>query len=94
MSAEERRRYLARESPEETYRAHIDWLAGAKFDPDVELFTPESRRYLLGFPLSTAYRHFILFGEYGKSHRIVRRGDRAVLDGDNRKLMIRGAKGL
>jgi uncharacterized protein len=79
MNAEERSRYLARKSPEETYSAYLDWLAGSKFDPEVDLFTPESRRYLLGFPLTPAYRHFIFFGEYGKSHRIVRRGDRAVL---------------
>jgi uncharacterized protein len=79
MSAQEKSRYLARESPEQTYSAYLDWLAGTKFDPEVDLFTPESRRYLLGFPLTPAYRHFILFGEYGKSHRIVRRGDHAVL---------------
>ena len=79
LSAEEKKRYLARESPEDTYNAYLAWLAGNKYDPDIDLFTPESRRYLLGLPLSPAYRDYILFGEYGKSHRIVRRGDRALL---------------
>lgn len=79
MSEEERSHYLARKSPEDTYSAYLGWLSEAKYDPDVELFTQESRRYLRGLPLTRAYRHFILFGEYGKSYRIVQRGGLAIL---------------
>jgi hypothetical protein len=80
MSDEERARYRARKTPAETYAAYLAWLAlPGGFDPDVELFTPDSRAYLSRFPMTAPYREFILMGEYGKTHRIVQRGPLALL---------------
>lgn len=79
MSEKDRDRYRGGKTPAETHAAYVAWMAHSVFDPDVELFTPASRRYLAGLPLSPAYRHFILFGEYGKSYKVIERGDLAVL---------------
>ena len=80
MPEEERARYRAKKTPAETYTAYLAWLArpGA-FDPDVEIFTPDSRAYLSRFPMTSPYREFILMGEYGKAHRIVQRDSLALL---------------
>lgn len=49
------------------------------YDPDVELFIEQSRRYLSKLPITPAYRHFILFGEYGKRYRVIERDGLALL---------------
>lgn len=80
MSEEERARYRAKSTPAQTYAAYLAWLARpGDYDPDVDLFTTPSRGYLSRFPLTEPYRQHILFGEYGKSHRIVQRDSLALL---------------
>lgn len=75
----ERERLRPGATPAQTYATYLAWLSAPQFDPQVEFFTPPSRQYLAQFPISKAYRDFILFGEYGKAHRIVERGDLALL---------------
>jgi uncharacterized protein len=65
-------------SPAETYTSYIDLLAAANWNPDADLFTAESRQYLRQFPLSRAYRDFILQGEYGKAWRVETSDGRAL----------------
>jgi hypothetical protein len=79
MSDEDRSRFRAQKSPADSHQAYLAWLAHPLFDPDVDLFTEGSRKYLSRLPLSPAYRHFILFGEYGKRYRAVERDDLALL---------------
>ncbi len=79
MSEEERDRYRAQDSPAGTFQTYLAWLAHPAFDPDVDLFTAESRTYLARLPISPAYRHFILFGEYGKGYEVVQRDGIALL---------------
>jgi uncharacterized membrane protein YgcG len=66
-------------SPQGTYANYLQVIADPIWNPQVDLFTAASRSYLAGFPLSPAYQQFILLGEYGKRHRIVERGDLALL---------------
>lgn len=79
MGEAERARFRAQDSPAATYAAYLAWLSHPVFDPDVDLFTRESRAYLAQLPMSPAYRHFILFGEYAKRYQVVERGGRALL---------------
>lgn len=79
MSEQDRARYRAGNTPSQTYSAYLAWLSHRVFDPNVDLFTPASRGYLASLPLSPAYRQFILFGEYGKTFKIVERGPLALL---------------
>lgn len=74
-----RERFVAQDSPHETYARYLEWLAQPVYDPQVDFFTQDTRRYLAGFPLSPAYAEFILLGERGKLFRVVERGDLAIL---------------
>ncbi len=66
-------------SPEETYRRYLKWLEMGRFDPNVPMFTEETRRHLSGFPMSKAYFDYILLKEYGKAFKVDVRGDLALL---------------
>lgn len=79
VASEDPQRYAAQETPEGTYRRYLEWMADGRFEPDIELFTPETRRYLRGFPMSKAYFDDILLGEYGKSFETDVRGGMALL---------------
>jgi hypothetical protein len=79
MSEEARERYRAQDSPAGTFQAYLAWLAHPAFDPDVDLLTAESRAYLARLPISPAYQHFLLFGEYGKGYEVVQRDGIALL---------------
>lgn len=74
-----RRRFGPQASPEAAYRAYLEWLALGLKDAGIELFTPESRRFVASLPLSRAYFEFILYQEYGRRYRIDQRGDLALL---------------
>jgi ankyrin repeat protein len=50
-----RRHYSAQPTVELAHQRYQEWLAEGVFDPEVELFTPESRAHLASFPLSPAY---------------------------------------
>ena len=79
MSDEQRSLYRAQKSPADTHGAYLAWLSHPVFDPDVDLFTEESRKYLARLPISSAYQHFILFGEYVKRYSVVERDGLALL---------------
>ena len=71
--------YAAGPTPSETYASYLRLLSAPEWDPEADLFTVESRQYLKQFPLSRAYRDFILLGEHGKSWKIETRRDLALL---------------
>ena len=71
--------FPAGETPADTYSTYLAWLSRWPLSPDVDLFTPESRRYIAALPLSPAYSEFILMGEYGKSYRVVEKDGLAML---------------
>lgn len=66
-------------TPQDTYASYLALLAAPDWHPDADLFTEESRQYLRGFPLTRAYRDFILLGESGKAWQLETRGDYALL---------------
>ncbi|NJD88769.1 MAG: TPM domain-containing protein, partial [Betaproteobacteria bacterium] len=74
-----RERLVAQDSPHDAFARYLEWLARPVYDPDVDLFTTDTRRYLAQFPLSPAYAEFILMGELGKRFTLVERGDLAIL---------------
>lgn len=73
------RAFPAGETPADAHSIYLAWLSRWPLSPDVELFTPESRRYIASLPLSPAYAEFILMGEYGKSYRVAEKDDLAML---------------
>jgi uncharacterized protein len=66
-------------SVEAAYRLQQEWLALGGGQVDVPLFTPASRKYLLGLPLSPALNEYLLAAEYGRSYLVDERGDLAML---------------
>jgi hypothetical protein len=74
-----RAQLVAQATPERTYQCYLEWLSAGRFDPEVALFTEETRRYLSGFPMSKAYFDHILFVEFGKAFKVDVRGDLAFL---------------
>lgn len=76
---EARRRLGAQPTPDDAYRAYLRWMTDGVFDPNLELFTPDTRRYLGSMPMTEAYFAYILLLEYGQPYRITTRGDRALL---------------
>jgi len=79
LDAATRHRFSPQATPEAAYRLYLEWLALGVKDADVELFTPESRRFVGSLPLSRAYFDFILYQEYGRAYRIDERGELALL---------------
>jgi len=75
----ERGLYIAQGSPTETYNLYLKWLSQPVYDPNIDIFTEDSRHYMSGLPMSPAYLDFILFGEYGKNYRVVERQGLAIL---------------
>lgn len=74
-----RRRLGAQPTPDEAYRAYLRWMTDGVFDPNLELFTPDTRRYLASMTMTEAYFAYILLLEYGQPYRITTRGDRALV---------------
>ncbi len=72
-------RYVAQDTPEQTYIRYLEWMVEGGIDPTSELFTPPSREYLKHQLRSKAYSDHILLGEYGKRFNTVIRGDLALL---------------
>jgi uncharacterized protein len=75
----ERERYRAAADPAATYQTYMRWIAQPLRDPKADFLTASSRSYVAHLPVSPAYAHFILMGEYGKRFEIVERDDRAIL---------------
>lgn len=75
----ERATYAAGDSVLETYQTYVRWLMQPIFDPAIDLFTANSRRYLSRLPITPAYADYIRFGEIGKKSVIVQRGELAIL---------------
>ena len=74
-----RARFAAPATPEEAHERYLDWLALGRFDPYVDIFTPESRWLLSGIPITGVYFDWLLFQEYGKAYAVEQRGDLALL---------------
>lgn len=75
----ERKYYTPQDSPVQTYNRYIEWLCQPIYDPNIDLFTEGTRKYLNSVPFSPAYLDHILFNEYGQSFKIVERGGLAML---------------
>jgi len=71
--------HLAGATPNDTCVAYLDLMSAADWEPGSDVFTADSRVYLKSFPMSRAYRDFIVMGEYGKSSKVEARGDYALL---------------
>ncbi len=74
-----RARYVAQETPAQTYRLYLDWIAGGRYDPDIEIFDAATRKFLVRFPMTRAYFEYIFMKEYGRAYEIDVRGDLALL---------------
>lgn len=83
MPAPWRARFAAGETVEESYQRYLAWLAAGIFEPDLTLFTDETRAFLRGWPMTAAYFDFILIQEYGNLGEILEAGDRAILYSTN-----------
>lgn len=78
-SDEERRYYSPQPTPEAVYKKYLEWLIAGRGDPGIEIFTPESQRYLGSLPMTRAYFHYILMQEYGRKYEICIRNTVALL---------------
>ncbi len=79
LTEAERSPYVAQGSPTETYSLYLKWLSQPTYDPNVDIFTDQSRCYMARLPMSQAYLDFILMGEYGKGFQVVERQGLAIL---------------
>ena len=79
LEPEVRAELRAGDTPEETYRRYLDWLARGEFDPAVAIFTPESRGLLSTLSMTRGYFDWILLTEHGRAFRADRRGALALL---------------
>ena len=70
FTLEERRYYTAQPTPEAAYNKYLDWLMRGEYDPNIDLFTEASKRYMDSLPMTKAYFDFILMKKYGKKFRI------------------------
>jgi len=64
---------------EAAYARYLEWLRSDRFLPDVMLFTPASRAHLTAFPVTLAFKEYILLLEYGQPYAIIERGDLGLL---------------
>lgn len=71
--------HAAGATPAATFAAYLRLMAGTGWAPDADLFTEETRGYLMRFPMSAAYRDHILLEAYGRRWTIDTRGDLALL---------------
>jgi hypothetical protein len=76
---ETRRTFEAGSSVRETYQRYLNWLSAGRFDPNIGIFTKESRNYLAGFPMSQGYFEYILFMQYGYAFKIEQRDELALM---------------
>lgn len=79
LDAKARPRFAAQPSPEHTQLRYLEWVARGQFDPDVGIFTVESRGFLLRFPMTRAYFDWILLHQHGRAYAVDRRGDLALI---------------
>jgi hypothetical protein len=66
-------------TPEAAFHRYLEWLARGGYATDVPLFTPLSQEYMASLTMTTGFNDHVLMMEYGKSHRVDRRGDLALL---------------
>ena len=70
LSVSERQYYTPQETPEAAYFKYLEWLIEGIYDPNIELFTPKSQKYLARLPMTRAYLHWMVLREYGKKYKI------------------------
>ncbi|HEX9754157.1 MAG TPA: hypothetical protein VGA42_00540, partial [Gemmatimonadales bacterium] len=78
-TAEAKQRFVPQPTVEEAYRLWLEWLLSGGLEADVGLFTEQSRAYLVNRGTTPAFTDLLLFLEYGHDHRIMVRGDLALL---------------
>lgn len=76
---EDKKQFAAANTVESTFNNYITWLHGYIYDPNVDLFTKASRRYLNSLPMTPAYFDYLLLFYVGNQHKVVKRGDLAIL---------------
>jgi tetratricopeptide (TPR) repeat protein len=74
-----KRHFGPQPTPEAAYRRYLEWLATPRFDPQVDLFTAESRELLDGFPATPPYKDHIVAMTSNRRYEILERGDMAML---------------
>jgi hypothetical protein len=74
-----RRYYSAQPTVELAHQRYREWLAEGIFDPEVELFTPETRAHLAGFPLSPGYYAWVRMNKGPDDHVIHEREGLAIM---------------
>jgi serine/threonine protein kinase len=72
-------RFAAMPTPSDAYERYREWLAADVYQPDVPLFTRESREFLVRFPMTPGYFDSILLREYSEPYQTVERGRRALV---------------
>ncbi len=72
-------RFRAGPTPASTHARYLEWLTLDRYDPDVGLFTEQSRALVAGLPMTRGYREFILLGQAGLRFIVDARGDLALL---------------
>jgi hypothetical protein len=70
LNDKERQYYCAQPTPKAVYEKFMDWLAAGKYDPRIDIFTPQSQIYLSSLPISKAYFHYWLMQEYKRNYKI------------------------
>jgi len=70
--------FLPQSTPDKAYEMYLRWLINGVFMPRVNMFTKQTQGMLAGFPMSTAYFHYILMREYGKESHFEIRGNLAI----------------
>jgi hypothetical protein len=71
--------YGAAPSVSEAYRRYLLWMAQPDFNPEADLFTAGSRRYMSRLPMSRGYFDYILLSESGRTYKFVERDELALL---------------
>lgn len=79
LPKERRASYGPQPTPQAVYERYLQWLADGVFDGALDMFTPETKNYLAGWPMTKAYFHQFLIAEYGKRYRVTIQKDRALL---------------
>lgn len=71
--------FVSASTVEGTFDNYIAWLYGHVYDPNVDLFTKASIRYLNSLSMTPAYFDYLLLFYLGNQYKVVKRGGLAIL---------------